>query len=164
MCIERQRGLTLIELVVFIVIVGVGIAGILSVLNVAARTSADPLNPRQALAIAESLLEEVQLKDFDATAAGKACVPGGGAQADRSHFICVADYNGFPTSPTTGIYASDGLTPVAGLENYSARVEVSASGFPTGVTGTTAVWLITVTVTDPGGSSYTLTGYRFNYG
>jgi MSHA pilin protein MshD len=60
----RQRGISLIELIMFIVIVSVALAGILLVLNVATKSSADPLVHKQALAIAESLLEEVELMPF----------------------------------------------------------------------------------------------------
>ena len=48
----------------FIVIVGVAIAGILSVFNVNAQHSWDPAERKQMLAIAESLLEEVELMPF----------------------------------------------------------------------------------------------------
>ncbi|HET6720167.1 MAG TPA: type II secretion system protein, partial [Rhodocyclaceae bacterium] len=61
---SRQRGMTLIELIVFIVVVSVGLAGVLSVFNVAVRNSADPLITKQALAVADALLEEILLKDF----------------------------------------------------------------------------------------------------
>jgi len=54
----------LIELIVFIVIVGVAIAGVLAAMNVTTRASADPVTQKQALAIAEALLEEVQLRAF----------------------------------------------------------------------------------------------------
>lgn len=65
MCSERrQAGLTLIELIMFIVIVGVGLAGVLTVLNVTTRHSADPLVRRQALAVAEAILEEAMLQPF----------------------------------------------------------------------------------------------------
>lgn len=67
MCIKRgaqQRGMTLIELIVFIVVVSVGLAGVLSVFSVTVRNSADPLVVKQALAVADSLLEEILLKDF----------------------------------------------------------------------------------------------------
>jgi MSHA pilin protein MshD len=61
---RRQNGLTLIELVMFIVIVGVALAGILMVMNITIRHSADPMIRKQALAIAESLLEEIELQPF----------------------------------------------------------------------------------------------------
>ncbi len=71
MCIDRatrcnrsQRGLSLIELIVFIVIVGVALSGILTVLNLTTKSSADPMIRKQMLSIAEALLEEVQMKAF----------------------------------------------------------------------------------------------------
>lgn len=60
----RQRGTTLIELIMFIVIVSVAVAGILTVLNLTVRHSADPIVQKQAQALAEGLLEEVQLGLF----------------------------------------------------------------------------------------------------
>lgn len=60
----RQRGVTLIELVMFIVIIGVALAGLLQVLNFTTKNSADPVRQKQALMIAESLLEEVRLAGF----------------------------------------------------------------------------------------------------
>jgi len=61
---KRQRGVTLIELVIFIVIVGIGLAGILQMLNLSTRMSADPVRRKQALLMAEGLLEEVELARF----------------------------------------------------------------------------------------------------
>jgi MSHA pilin protein MshD len=61
---RRQGGLTLIELVMFLVIVGAALAGILGVLSYTNRNSADPQTTKQALAIAEGLLEEVELARF----------------------------------------------------------------------------------------------------
>ena len=61
---HKQRGISLIELIMFIVIVSVALAGILLVMNVTTKNSADPIIHKQALAIAESLLEEVELMPF----------------------------------------------------------------------------------------------------
>ena len=58
---SSERGTSLVELIMFIVIVSVALAGILLVMNVTTRGSVDPLIHKQALAIAESLLEEVEL-------------------------------------------------------------------------------------------------------
>jgi MSHA pilin protein MshD len=54
----------MIELLMFIVIVGIAVAGVLSVLDIATRNSADPQLRKQALAIAEGVLEEVQMARF----------------------------------------------------------------------------------------------------
>ncbi|SEN91470.1 MSHA pilin protein MshD [Duganella sp. CF517] len=67
---KHQRGLTLIELVLFMVIMGVAAAGIIGVLNIGAKASADPLRRKQAMLIAEAFMEEVQLARFTF------CVPG----------------------------------------------------------------------------------------
>ena len=56
---NRQRGMSLIELIIFMVIVGVAMAGIISSINYNVQHSADPVVKKQALAIAESMLEEV---------------------------------------------------------------------------------------------------------
>jgi MSHA pilin protein MshD len=67
MCIterRRARGVTLVELIVFIVIVSVAVMGVLTALDLSNRSSTDPMIQKQALAIAEALLEEVQLQPF----------------------------------------------------------------------------------------------------
>jgi len=61
---RAEHGISLIELIVFIVIVGIAVAGVVGALSMATRSSADPMIQKQALAIAEALLEEVQLQPF----------------------------------------------------------------------------------------------------
>ena len=57
---SRLRGFTLVEVLIFIVIVGIAMAGILSIMNLTSVASTDPMRDKQALAIAESLLEEIE--------------------------------------------------------------------------------------------------------
>lgn len=59
-----QRGISLIELIVFIVIVSAATAGMLSVMSKISLSSVDPLLRKQAMLRAESLLEEVSLAHF----------------------------------------------------------------------------------------------------
>src|SRR5882762_11176683 len=61
---RAQHGISPIELILFIVIVGIAVAGVVGVLSMATRASADPMIQKQALAVAEALLEEVQLQPF----------------------------------------------------------------------------------------------------
>jgi MSHA pilin protein MshD len=61
---RRQHGLTIIELVIFIVIVGIAAAALLQVMNLSSRNNADPLRRKQALLIAEAYMEEVQQSQF----------------------------------------------------------------------------------------------------
>ncbi|MCA1245827.1 prepilin-type N-terminal cleavage/methylation domain-containing protein [Massilia sp. MS-15] len=60
----RQRGLTMIELIVFIVVISIALVALLHVLGLTSRHSADPLRRKQALMLAEAMLEEVQLARF----------------------------------------------------------------------------------------------------
>ena len=64
MSIKACRGVTLVELIVFIVIVGVALAGLFAAFNTITAASADPQVRKQVLAIAESLMDEVALMPF----------------------------------------------------------------------------------------------------
>jgi MSHA pilin protein MshD len=59
-----QRGMSLIEVVVFIIVLGIAFAGLLILYNQVTRTSVDPMIRKQALALASSLLEEIQLHAY----------------------------------------------------------------------------------------------------
>ena len=61
---RREAGVTLIELILFIVIVAIALTGIIGVMSFTTANSADPLRRKQALMIAEGLLEEVRLAGF----------------------------------------------------------------------------------------------------
>jgi len=161
---KSQRGISLIELILFIVIVSAALAGLLLVMNVNTRSSVDPLIQKQALAIAESLLEEIELQDFSPPIGGFA----GGTvataiQVNRASFDDVMDYNNFAT---TGIYPADGSSAVlTGLDKYNVSVAVVNTAWVVGATTipSSDVAQITVTVTDPKGQIIQAVGYRVNY-
>ncbi|MGQ0546253.1 MAG: type IV pilus modification PilV family protein [Betaproteobacteria bacterium] len=182
---SAQRGVSLVELIVFIVVVSTAVMGVLGALNVATRSSADPMLQKQALAIAEALLEEIQLQPFtycdpdDAAAASALssadCTGGAGGPNDENRlplgpeagearasattpFDNVSDYNGFAMGP--GITDLTGAA-IAGLGNYSASVAVANQGL--GAVPPADSLLITVTVTGPGDTTVVLHGYRLRY-
>jgi len=75
MCIEsvsrphaqgRQQGVSLVELIIFIVVVSAALAGILPMLNMGVLHSADPMLRKQMLTIAEGLLDEIEQMPFSA--------------------------------------------------------------------------------------------------
>lgn len=148
-CIERQRGVSLIELIIFIVIVGAALAGVLSVFIQTTRSSADPLVRKQAMAVAESLMEEIMAVYYICPATCSAVTV-----ANRAQTHAVADYNGFTMN---GISAIDG-SAVAQLSGYTATVAVAAGAPWSGASGRQ----ITVTVTR-GGESVSLVGWRGKY-
>jgi len=177
-----QRGVSLIEQIVFIVVVSVAVAGVLAALNLSTRASADPMIQKQALAIAEALLEEVQLQPFtycdpdDANAAtaldaaGCASTAEGigpeGAEARTLDplYDNVNDYQvGGAGGPGLTVNPISDLTGAAipGLGDYSANVQVTAQALD--VVPASAAVLVTVTVTGPGNTTVVLQGYRVRY-
>jgi MSHA pilin protein MshD len=168
------RGFSLVELLIFIVVVSAALAGVLRVFGEATTRSADPAVRRQALAIAESLLEEVQLMPFtfcdseDAnvetatSTAGCAGAPDAiGPEAGETRFATpqfdhVNDYHGYAMGSIVDITN----TAVPGLAGYSASVAVAAAALGTISAASGDALRITVTVTGPGGTSIALDGYR----
>src|SRR5687767_3087331 len=61
---STERGLTLIELIIFMVVISIGIVGVLLLFTQLTKQSPDPLVRKQALAVAQSLMEEIQLRGF----------------------------------------------------------------------------------------------------
>ena len=160
---RRAAGFSLVELIVFIVIVSVALAGVLAVMNLTTQHSADPLVRKQAIAVAESLLEEIALHDFTKPVVGG--FPGPFTQPNRQYFDSIGDYNNFTT---TGIYPIDSNTQIPGLTGYNVSVTVANADLgPAGSVITAAsgnAKLITVIVTGPDNTSITLSGYRTAYG
>jgi len=147
----RQRGLSLIELVVFIVVVAIGLTGIMSVLILTSEKSSDPMVRKQAIAVAEAMLEEVLLKNF---------ATGGYGGADRSQFDDVSDYAGYSQIGIRSL--ADLGTPITGLGTYNMTVTVAGTAFA-GI-GDGDAMLVRVTVTDTvTGEAIALDGYRTNY-
>ena len=69
MCAERRqprrhRGFTLPEALLAIVVIGVGLTGVLAAFGSVTRNSADPVVHKQMIAVAQELMEEIQLKPF----------------------------------------------------------------------------------------------------
>jgi MSHA pilin protein MshD len=152
----KQRGISLVELIIFIVIISVALAGILLVMNQVTAHSADPLIRKQALAVAESMLEEIRLQDLS----GAACAGTLGADAPRSVATTVCDYDGYST--TAGILDFSTNAAVPGLGSYnitSVAVAQIASMGGTPINAGSGVE-ITVTVADPTGATIAATGYR----
>ncbi len=169
-----ERGLSLIELLVFIVVVGVAVAGVLSVYSLTARASADPMVDKQTRVIAESLLQEVLAQPYtfcdpDDANAGTATSPAGCASTPEAMgpepgetrysnitpFDNANDYDGFSMTGIAGIAG----TAVGGLGGYTASVRVQDAGAFNGIPAGETL-LVTVTVTGPGNHRISLSGYR----
>jgi MSHA pilin protein MshD len=182
----RSLGLSLIELIFFIVILAIGFSATFLLYTQATRGSVDPVVRKQVLAIATSVLEEIELRGFtycdpdDAnvyTASSATVGPNGCAatvetigpeagETSRTKFDNVNDYDGFQM--LTGIQDITG-TSVPGLSGYQltnvtiTNVTVTSTGASLALAEASDALLISVTVTGPADVSITLHGYRFRY-
>jgi MSHA pilin protein MshD len=184
----RQRGLSLIELLMFMVIVSVGLAGVMVTYNVTVRASADPMVRKQALAVAEALLTEIEQQPFSycdpndpnaGTAQSTAdCTGGAAASEDQggaalngpmpasetrysatTPFNNVADYGGFSMSPIYSV--DDPATPISGLSGYTASVAITRAGTAFGLPNDAVLRIAVRVVKAP--ADILLVGYRFRY-
>jgi len=188
-----QRGVTLVELVVFIVIMGVALAGVLKVLEVTGRNSADPLVRKQALSIAESLLLEIQQQPFtfcdpddanasaatsttdcttqtqDTNPAGAGAITGPFPNSESRYsntnpFDNVADYGGF-TMPNAQCAGICSPDSNAPIAGLDAYAATVTITRDGATLGLNndAALRVSVRVTGPANTVVTLSGYRVRY-
>jgi len=143
----KQRGVTLVELIVSIMVIATAGAALVGTLSYLAGTGSDAILQAQAQAIADAYLAEITDKSF-------ADPNGVDGEANRTLFDDVDDYNGLDTAA-----ASDVQLAAAG--NFRVRVNLTAGGL--GTLPAAAVWRIDVTVNYGNGASAVATGYRTNH-
>jgi len=146
--------MTLIELIVAIVIIGIGLAGVLLTFTTTVRYSADPMVRKQLSAIADEMMDEILLKPFAVTAPNP---PFAGCARDT--YNDVRDYNGYSA---VNICDIDGATV---LSEVGVSVSVSPpAASPVSLSGVAATDQLTVRVNVTRGTeSYSLTGWRTCY-
>lgn len=141
----RQSGFTLFEMAIAIAIVGVSLAGVLSVFMVTTQHSVDPMARVQAQILAEGYLDEILLKKFANTTTNHVCT---GVTTD---YVC--GYDGFTVTPIIGYTASVSIK----------RDNAQALGSLNNNDGTIRVMRVDVSVSTPSGETVVLSGYRANY-
>jgi MSHA pilin protein MshD len=146
----RQRGVTLIEIVVAIVIVAIAATAILAAMASITVRGAETMVRQQAVSVAEAYLEEILLQPVAS--------PGGAAPTSRANFNDEDEYNGLSDSGAHDQYGN----AIASLANYNVNVAVTQTTALTGIAAAQARQII-VTVTDPNGVTVMLTGYRANF-
>jgi MSHA pilin protein MshD len=145
---RRERGATLIELIISIVVIAIAAGAVLGVLSRTAGRSADAMVMTQAVAIAEAYLEEITLKSF-------ADPDGVDGETSRAAFDDVDDYDGLVDDDPENQFG----TVLAQLSEYTVTVTVVASMGLAGVPGADAR-RIDVRVTYPGNGVVALSGYK----
>ncbi len=175
---HATRGLTLIELLIFIVIVGIAATAMLAVMGSLTRQSAGLLPEQQAEVVAAGLLDEILAQPYtfcdpDAPNAASATVAtvaacggptenGLGPEAGETRggaapFDNVNDYNGYAAP----VLFPDG-SAVAGLPGYTVQVRVQGAGAIAGVPAAQTL-RVTVTVNGPTGVLARQEGVRIRY-
>lgn len=159
--IDSQRGVTLIELIAFIIVVGVSVVAIGSVFQHSVVRVQDPIINSQLISMAQAQLDETMSRKYDentptggipaCNTAGVSCaglgLDAGELITDTGTLDDVDDFDGYQDSPQSG---------------YSRSIRVVYAGEDFGVTAENAK-RITVTVTSPQGRSVQLSVYRFNF-
>lgn len=140
----HARGMTLVELIVAIIVVGMCVTTALSLVSLSVR-SATAMTRTQASAIAASYLDEILSKRYVED----------GVEASRQQYDDVRDYAGLDEM---GARNANG-TLITGLSAYRVQVGVFDDLMPNGVNARR----IEVTVTDPNSVTVMLMGYRTNY-
>jgi MSHA pilin protein MshD len=144
---RRQAGVTMIELIMFMVIVAIALAGIVAVMRMTTAASADPLRRKQALMLAEGLLAEVRQAQFSF------CDPTSGDEdTAASSAACAVPENwglepaGIPRPPrpfdNINDYVSKADTAEAAFNDPAGRL-TDAAGNPIDVSG----YSVTLTIT-----------------
>ncbi|WP_039913501.1 type IV pilus modification PilV family protein [Cellvibrio mixtus] len=139
---KPESGVSLIEMVVFIVVVSVAMAALVGVYRQASQRNVDPLIRTRALEAAQSRLDEILSLKYDEM------TPTGGVPA------CTACNN------TTDANMND-------VDDYNGKVDTPYPGYNRTVTVTTntstQIKLIQVRVTTPSGDAVLLAAERANF-
>ncbi|WP_185231586.1 type IV pilus modification PilV family protein [Teredinibacter franksiae] len=155
--INCEFGVTLVETIMFLVVMGIALTALLMVFSQSVVNSVDPVVRVKALEVAQSQLDEIMSRKFDENtptggfpACGSADGPSCLGISPDGDFDDVGDYAGF----------SDNAYPL-----YPVSVTVVNAGDELGdpVLPVEQARRITVTVGMPGGDTLTLSAYRTNF-
>jgi MSHA pilin protein MshD len=159
----RERGFSLVELVITMVVISVAVLGIANALSFAFAHQSDGLWQAKSVALAESYLEEIMARRFDEAtplggvpACAPATVPCSAVGVDgevRAEFDDVDDYHGIDDMPPVDVNGNPRLE-YAGFRvqvnvAYADVTQVTALGLD----ASTDAKLVSVLVTPPGGKS-----------
>lgn len=168
-------GVSLVELVIVIIVLGVGLTALVSTIITTTQHSADPQVQQQAYAVAQSYMEEILSQPFcdpndfstdcftDCTVSACGTCSGGttpaGGGETRATYDDVCDYE--PINEA----ASDINGPIASLSDYTVTVTIDDTGvnFNGLLSNSGQVLQIDVDVSHTTGFSTSLTSFKSNF-
>ncbi len=174
--LNNSRGFSLIEIVIFIVIVGVAVAGITVQFSQNVAHSADPLLRQKTLALANGIMDEIVRKRWDENSPiGGGCVATGsgscatgpavstplGADGEsRADYDDIDDYdaitNQSPPQDPTG-------TAISAYNGYTLSISVGYPAANWNGINSADVKQIDLALTNPIGETITFTMLRVNF-
>jgi len=170
---HQQHGFSLIEMIVVIVVLGIGLTGVTMAINETVKQSPRPLVQTRAMELAQTYLDEILAKRFDERSgqgglprcdsidnAAQACSNSLGNEEgnNRQLFDDVDDFNGLNNSPP--ITASG--TSLTNYSSYRVQISVAYAGGDLGLSSRGAKRII-VSVTTPLGTVIPVSAYRVNF-
>ena len=144
----RQRGVTLVELVIAITIVAIAATAVMGAMSTVSTRTADAMVQQQAVSLAQAYLEEVLQRPIGDP-------DGVGPESGRGTWDDIDDYNGLSDAGAQDQFGN----AIPALSNYNVTVAVVQTTALTGVPST-AARRVDVTVTGPAGVTVALSGYR----
>lgn len=162
---RSQKGVTLIEMVITIVILGIALSALISSLSSGISQSATPLWESRSLELTQAYLDEILAMKFDgAQPLGGGVVSGVCAIStdgqSRANYDDVDDYDGLNDSPPQLIETSLDMSTYS---DFSVLVSVSCSGTELNLSDDAFAKRIVVTVNVPGGQSRSVAVYKGNF-
>ena len=167
--VKSQGGVTLIELIITIVIIGIALSALVSALTTGISRSAQPMLEGKALELSQAYLDEIQAMRFDdqspvggtpVLAADSPCTVSNEGQA-RAAFDDVDDYNGVNDSPPVLIETS--IDMISTYVNYRVTILVECAGIELGLAANDLAKKINLTVVLPSGESRDVAIYKGNF-
>ncbi len=145
-----ERGFTLVDLILVIIIVAIAIPPMLTLFIQAVSGSTFGVTVSRANALASTLREEIQSKKWDESAPPPSLILGPETGESRATYDDVDDFDGLDESPPRD---SQGAI-LAGFTGFRQQVSVcyvANTDFDTCIGGPTMYKQVTVTVTEPEG-------------
>ncbi len=177
----RQLGFTMIETVMFIVVIGIALSVVVMQFRQSIGHSHEPYVRQRGIALMNAYMDEIVRKRWNE------CTPVGGGWIDtvasicpdgssipgigpdgenRSQFDDIDDYHGVSDSPPQFPDQTDpvdGQSPMPGYDGFSVSVSVSQPGSAWNGVPAIDVRHITVTVTTPAAETFSIHAYRLNF-
>ena len=150
----KQRGVTLIEVIIFIVVVNLAMVSVLQIYGQAIVNSVDPVMRIRATELAQVAMDDVLARRYDENTPSGGIPACGTAGADAcagivtdSDYDDVGDFNGYTDNSHTG---------------YPISISVVIAGGDLGLAADRAKKIV-VTVGMPDGNQVSLAAYKANY-